>query len=348
MTFRCLEWKHVCNIAGHLAIGSSVSARSDALRADAAVNQPDSPSVRERRLARELREARVGAQLAGSEVARLLGWSASKVSRIETGHIGISLPDLDRLVELYRLPGEQAEYLRRLAPAARMRGWWDAYADSLSAGFSGLLRLEAGSQALSSYCAVIPHPLLMTPDYVRRVILATWQAPSPQEVDRRVRITGRRQAVLQQQESRPRLRLSLVIDEAVLHRCAAPPDEPRAAAIQQSQLDRLADAGGWPNVTVQVLPYTAGIPPVSAGSFSLLESRATGTPDVVYLENKTRIFFIDAEPEVDRYARDFALLTELALPQEESIEVIRAVARSLKPASTGKATSATKRVTTTR
>ena len=290
----------------------------------------------------------MGAQLAGSEVARLLGWSASKVSRIETGRIGISLPDLDRLVELYRLPGEQAEYLRRLAPAARMRGWWDAYADSLSAGFSGLLRLEAGSQALSSYCAVIPHPLLMTPDYVRQVILATWQAPSPQEVDRRVRITGRRQAVLQQQESRPRLRLSLVIDEAVLHRCAAPPDEPRAAAIQQSQLDRLADAGGWPNVTVQVLPYTAGIPPVSAGSFSLLESRATGTPDVVYLENKTRIFFIDAEPEVDRYARDFALLTELALPQEESIEVIRAVARSLKPASTGKATSATKRVTTTR
>ena len=311
------------------------------------MNQPDSPSVRERRLARELREARVGAQIAGRDVARLLGWSASKVSRIETGRIGISLPDLDRLVELYRLPTEQAEYLRRLAPAARMRGWWDAYADSLSAGFSGLLRLEAGSQALSSYCAVIPHPLLMTADYVRQVVLATWQAPSPQEVDRRVRIAGRRQAVLQQSETRPRLRLSLVIDEAVLHRSAAAPDDPRAAAIRRSQLDRLADAGGWPNVTIQVLPYTAGIPPVSAGSFSLLESRATGTPDVVYLENKTRIFFIDAEPEVDRYARDFALLTKLARPPEESVEVIRAVARTLKPASTTKATRTTKATETT-
>src|SRR5664279_294877 len=178
MTFRCLEWKHGCNIAGHLAIASSVSARSGGSRVDPAMNQPDSPSVRERRLARELREARVGAQIAGRDVARMLGWSASKVSRIETGHIGISLPDLDRLVELYRLPSEQAEYLRRLAPAARMRCWWDAYADSLSAGFSGLLRLEAGSQSLSSYCAVIPHPLLMTPDYVRQVVLATWQAVS--------------------------------------------------------------------------------------------------------------------------------------------------------------------------
>jgi hypothetical protein len=189
--------------------------------------------------------------------------------------------------------------------------------------------LEAGSQALSSYCAVIPHPLLMTPDYVRQVVLATWQAPSPHEVDRRVRIAGRRQAVLQQQESRPRLRLSLVIDEAVLHRSAAPPGDPRAAAIRLDQLDRLADAGGWPNVTIQVLPYTAGIPPVSAGSFSLLESRATGTPDVVYLENKTRIFFIDGEAEVDRYARDFELLTEMALPPEESIDFIRGAAADL-------------------
>ena len=65
-----------------------------------------------------------------------------------------------------------------------------------------------------------------------------------------------------------------------------------------------------------MLPYTAGIPPVSAGSFSVLESRATGAPDVVYLENKTRIFFVDAETEVDRYARDFELLTEIALPPE--------------------------------
>jgi len=336
MTLPRLEWKHGCNIAGHLAIGSSVSAHPGGSPVATAVNQPDSPSVRERRLARELREARVGAQLPGSEVARMLGWSASKVSRVETGHIGISPPDLDRLIELYRLPGEHAEYLRRLAPAARTRGWWDAYADSVSSGFAQLLRLEAGSQALSSYCAVIPHPLLMTPDYVRQVILATWQAPSPQEVDRRVRIAARRQAVLQQQESRPRLRLSLVIDEAVLHRSVAPPGTPRAATIRLDQLERLAVAGGWPNVTIQVLPYTAGIPPVSAGSFSLLESRATGTPDVVYLENKTRFFFIDAEPEVDRYTKDFALLTELALPPEESVDFIRSVVRTLKTPSTTK------------
>ena len=50
----------------------------------------DSPSVRERRLARDLREVRIGAEMAGNAVADALGWSASKVSRIETGRIGIS------------------------------------------------------------------------------------------------------------------------------------------------------------------------------------------------------------------------------------------------------------------
>src|SRR5664279_1038507 len=215
------------------------------------MTRPDSPSVRERRLAHELREARVGAQLSGKEVARVLGWSASKVSRIETGHIGISPKDLDRLVELYLIPDEQAEYLRRLAPAARTRGWWDAYADSLSEGYSGLLRLESGSQTVSSYCAVVPHPLLMTPDYVRQVVQTTWQAPSAQEVARRIRVCLRRQAVLEN-DAHPRLTLSAVIDEAVLRRSAAPAGTAGGTAILLEQLDRLCTVATRPNVTIQV------------------------------------------------------------------------------------------------
>jgi len=289
----------------------------------------DSPSVRERRLARELREARICAQLAGTAVANATGWSTSKVSRIETGRIGISARDLDRLIELYDVSEEQAKYLRRLAPAARTRGWWEAYADSLSAGYAGLLRLESGSQALRSYCAVVPHPLLMTPAYIRHVVLATWQQPSPQEVDRRIRVCLRRQAVLEHDEPGPRLRLSVVIDEAVLRRSVAANNDAGAVDVQVDQLNRLITTASWPNVTIQVLPFGAGIPPVSAGSFSILESRATGGPDVVYLENKTRIFFVDAETEVDRYARDYRLLTEMALSTVESVEFIQAIVGDL-------------------
>ncbi|MGY1807184.1 helix-turn-helix domain-containing protein [Blastococcus sp. SYSU D00669] len=277
----------------------------------------DSPSVRERRLAAELRLLREVDQLHGKDVAERLGWSASKVSRIENGRIGISPDDLERLIELYGVPEQQAAFLRKLAPSARPKGWWDAYADTLSAGYADLIRLEAGSRALRCYAAVVPHALLQAPDYVREVVLATWERPPQTEVDRRVQICRRRQEVLEPDRPGGPLELSAVVDEAVLHRRTADP------GVLRGQLQRLLEVTAQPNVTVQVLPFAAGLPPVTSGSFSVLESRATGAADVVYLENKTRIFFLDAEGEVHRYTRAWELISETAQDPEESRATIR-------------------------
>jgi transcriptional regulator with XRE-family HTH domain len=278
----------------------------------------DSPSVRERRLAQELRLLREAGQLHGKDVAERLGWSASKVSRIENGRIGIGPDDLEALIGLYEVPGQQALLLRRLAPSTRPKGWWDAYADALSAGYANLIRLEAGSQALRCYAALIPHALLLTPEYLRAVILATWDRPAPSEIDRRLVVCRRRQDVLQPDRPGGTLELSAVIDESVLHRRVHPDPE-----VMRSQLQRLLDVAEQPNVTVQLLPFDAGAPPVTAGSFSVLESRATGTEDVVYLENKTRIFFIESETEVHGYTQDFYRLTAMALSPADSLDFIK-------------------------
>ncbi|MBB3674940.1 helix-turn-helix domain-containing protein [Modestobacter versicolor] len=273
----------------------------------------DTPSVRERRLASELRALRTTAGLHGKDVAATLGWSASKVSRIENGRTGIGEADLERLVELYRVPDAQAGYLRRLAPSVRPRGWWDAYAETLSPGYANLVRLESGSQALRCYGALVPHALLQTTDYAREVILSTWERPSPAEVERRVEVCRRRQEVLDTGRADGGLLLHAVVDESVLRRSAVPRDPARDSAVRRGQLERLAAVADLPNVTLQVLPFAAGLPPVTAGSFAVLDSPASGTPDVVYLENKTRIFFIDAEAELHRYTRAFDLISEMAL-----------------------------------
>ena len=306
----------------------------------------DTPSVRERRLAVELRRARQAAQLNGLQVAAATGWSTSKVSRIENGRIGIGTDDLDRLIELYEVAPDAAAQLRRLSPGGRAHGWWEAYADSLSSGYATLLRLEAGSSALRTYCALIPHPLLMTPDYVRQVVRSTWPRPSIAEMERRVQVCRRRQDVLDRRLANRHggaepLRLSAVLDEAVLRRSAGAAGTPggsdaehldRDGQIRRAQLLHLLDAGRRPSIDVRMLPFAAGIPPVSAGSFSILESVATGAPDLVYLENKTRIAFVDAEPEVDRYTRDHQLLTELALSAADSADLLADAARE-RPAS---------------
>jgi transcriptional regulator with XRE-family HTH domain len=288
----------------------------------------DTPSTRERQLARELRVLRGTVGLQGKDVADRLGWSASKVSRIETSRIGISAQDLNRLLELYQVQGDQAEKLRNLASSARSKGWWDAYGDALDPGYATLIRQESESQALQCYCALVPHAMLQTPEYARHVIHAVQQKPPLTEVDRRIQVCQRRGDLLDGTRRRQPLRFWAVVDEAVLSRQVRNPEGDAGTAVLCGQFERLAEVATWPNVTIQVLPFEAGLPPVTAGSFSILESRATGACDLVYLENKTRSYFIDSEAEVHAYTQDFALLTAMALTPDDSLDVIkREVAR---------------------
>ncbi len=289
----------------------------------------DTPSTREKRLARELRLLRELAQLHGKDVAERLGWSASKVSRIETGRTGIGADDLERLLELYRVPDPQATFLRRLAPTARTKGWWDAYADTLPSRYADLIRLEAGSQELRCYAALVPHPLVQSLAYDREIILATWEALAPAEVDRRVQACRRRQDVLDARLHRRPLQLSAIIDESVLHRRVLADDDTRDLTIRRGQLEHLLTAATRPNVTLRILPFAAGLPPVTAGSFSILDSRATGAADVVYVENKTRVHFIDAEAEVHRHTQAFDYLATQALAPDASVNLIEGALHKL-------------------
>jgi len=220
------------------------------------------PSARERQLARELRTLREAAGLTGKEAAERLGWSASKISRIETGRIGVGQEDLEALFELYEVIEEKAEDLRRLAASARTTGWWDAYASSLSSGYTSLIKLEADSAELRCYCALVPHALLQTPEYSRHVIQSTLLTPAPAEVERRVDIARRRQAVLR--HGNPAMRLSAVIDEAAFRRSIRTSDGGTDNSVMRAQFQHLAELSTWPNVTIQVLRFRAGIPPVRA------------------------------------------------------------------------------------
>ncbi|MGW4527929.1 helix-turn-helix domain-containing protein [Amycolatopsis sp. NPDC004378] len=276
----------------------------------------DAPSARERQLARELRQLRSTVGLTGKDAADRLGWSTSKVSRIETGRIGIGQDDLEALFVLYEVLDEKAEHLRGLAASARAQGWWDAYANNLSSGYSSLIKLESGSVGLRCYCALVPHALLQTPEYSRHVIQSTLQVPSPAEIDRRVDIARRRQAVLRREN--PPMRLAAVIDEAAFRRPIRTPDGRIDTTVTRAQFRHLAELSARPDVTIQVLLFKSGIPPVTSGSFSVLESMATHRPDVVYLENKTRFFFIDTENEVHQYVQEFELLSSMALDPDDS------------------------------
>lgn len=59
------------------------------------------PAVRRRKLGEELRALRDRSGLTSGEVARIVGWHQSKISRIETGRSGVKSEDIRLLLDAY-------------------------------------------------------------------------------------------------------------------------------------------------------------------------------------------------------------------------------------------------------
>jgi transcriptional regulator with XRE-family HTH domain len=277
------------------------------------------PTVRRRRLAAELRRLRDRAELTLEEAAGQLGWSITKVSRIETSRVGVQPDDLKRMLDLYGVEGERRNGLISLARAARTKGWWDAYADSLPSDYANYISLEADASALRCYDVQTVNGLLQTEDYARAVILPGLLALyPPAEVERRAEVRHTRQRLLAR-DTDP-LRFWTVIDEAALRRVVG------SEEIMRAQCAHLLKMAWLPNVTIQVLPDTAGAHPAMSGQFVIMEFSERHDPAVVSIETMTSNLYVENDAAVYRYTLAFDHLRALALGPQESTALIARLA----------------------
>jgi hypothetical protein len=108
-----------------------------------------------------------------------------------------------------------------------------------------------------------------------------------------------------------------VVDEAALRRPVGGP------GVMKGQVQRLLDAAGLPNVTLQILPLDAGAHPAMVGSFSVLRFPDQELPDVVYLEHLTGARYLDKRDEVERYLDIMELLCLQAEPPARTVELLQ-------------------------
>ena len=283
-----------------------------------------SQTIRRRRLAAELRRLRERARLTGDEAAERLGWSGSKISRIETYRIGVKPADLTRLLNLYEVsPGHRAE-LQALASEPAGTGLLRVRSSTLTAELSSYIDEEAEARSVWNWEPQIVPGLLQTAAYAR-AILESWKSVMPttrEEVERRVNVRLARQRLL---ERTPPLQFSAVIDESVLHRRIG------SRSVMKEQLEHLIDAASIPHVQLRILAFD-GEHPVGTGSFSLMQfPQAHEVPlnDLVKVEQLTRNYDTDQETETLQYQLAFRRLEELALGREESLELISRLAREI-------------------
>jgi hypothetical protein len=269
-------------------------------------------STARRDLGDELRRLRGDRR--GAVVARSLGWSESKLSRIETARTGISDPDLDRLLTVYNASPEERARLRDLARRGRGRVWWTPYRSSLPAPYDEYVALEAEAEAMSEWETQIVPGLLQTDEYARAVIEVGADIGDSETIQRRLALRMARQTVLVRD---PPPRLSVVLDEAVLHREVGGP------AVLARQLQRLYEAARRPGVDILVLPFSAGAHPALTESFMIFDFAAGTRNPVVHSEGMTGgLFHLKAE-DVQIYREAFEDLRRRSLP----IEHIRSLTR---------------------
>jgi transcriptional regulator with XRE-family HTH domain len=289
------------------------------------VPEQSSPRIGRRRLAAELRRLRELANLTGEEVAEQLGWSGSKISRIELNRTEVKSADLAELLDLYGVRGTHRANLIALARVRRSRGWWTAYGDLIAPEYSAYIELEAEADSALCWSSYLVHGLLQTEDYAQAVIetQAGWSPTTPPgHLRRLVDVRVARQRVLTGNFA---LTLSVIIDEAVLLRQIG------SAAVMRDQLAHLVAAAQQPNMTIQVLPLS-GAHPVGAGSFSLLvfpPFLGVGLQsDVLYIEHLVHDKLLaDEESEVYEYRLAYDQLAAEALDPDASRDLIAEVAR---------------------
>jgi transcriptional regulator with XRE-family HTH domain len=270
-----------------------------------------SPTVRRRRLAARLRELRENANLTIDEVGDKLECSASKISRIETGHVGVTPRDVRDMLEVYGVDDDEREALVQLAREARKKGWWHAYNEVFTGSFVGL---ESDASFLHTHQALLVPGLLQTEAYTRAVIRAIRPDAAEDEVELRVRARINRQKLITVEPNPPEY--WAVLDEAVLHRVVGGPEAMR------EQLKKLVELASLPHVTLQVVPFSAGSHAGMEGPFLILGFPEQADPDVVYVENTTSGVYLEQQEDVHRYTLMFDHLRAAALKPDDTVEMV--------------------------
>lgn len=274
-----------------------------------------SPTIRRRRLGLELRRYREAAGVTIDYVAERLECSASKISRIETGHTGATPRDVRDMLELYGVRGDECDELIQISRDARLKGWWHPYSQVLTGAYVGL---EAAAESIREYTQQVVPGLLQTEEYARAMIRAARPDISGDEVDRRVRVRMGRQSLLDEEDP---VNLWVVLDEAVVSRPVG------GDGVMRRQLEHLVEAAELPSVTLQVLPFDAGAHAGMDGTFAILNFPEPADADVVYAENATGGLFLEKTDELRKYRFIFDHIRAAALGPEESVSLVAKLAK---------------------
>ncbi|HET9255368.1 MAG TPA: helix-turn-helix transcriptional regulator [Pseudonocardiaceae bacterium] len=269
--------------------------------------------IQRRQLGNELRKLRETAQLTQEQAAESLGKAANKISRVETGKVGISKTDLNELLRLYQASTKDANWCRELAEGSRRRRTKADAQTTLYLGpkwFRAFRDFEQSASHIMQVASEIVPGNLQTERYTRAMVSGRGSYPDHQTVEDIVRVRRERQVLLTRQDA---AQFIFVLSESALRRVIG------GSKAMAEQLRHLAEVSLLPNVDIQLIPFdTLSYEPLGY-DFTVLRFDHDSTTDIVYIEMYDNGVYLDKPAEtVRQYVELQRRLQAIALGPVES------------------------------
>lgn len=269
------------------------------------------PTLRRRKLVKELIAAREAAGMTGSLLAAEIGLKPSSVSKIEKGTQGLNVRNIKAYARVTGLPKAKTDELVLLvANDDTYDDWLVEFREDMPDWFALYPALEEDAVQIWTYGSELVEGLFQTADYAEAIVQTSLPEISGEELERSIELRSRRQKLLER-DSPPKLRL--VLNEAVIRRQIG------GETVMAEQIRHLITLSEKEHITIQVLPFSAGAHPGMKTGFTLLRfPEGFDDMDCAYLENENGGVWQEVLDHVARYSEVFERINAMALSQEET------------------------------
>jgi transcriptional regulator with XRE-family HTH domain len=280
----------------------------------------ETPTIRRWQLGQQMRQLREAAGITVRAAAKEIESSNATMSKIESGKQAARPLYVKLLATMYGVEPAVRQSLIELAGEANQSEWFASLAKHIPDWFKLYLGYEGAASERRVYSVELIDGLLQTPEYARAIARANRPDASDEDLDSSISVRQGRQGRLTSDDP---LTLHAIINEAALRRVIGSPK------IMRDQLEHVVKLSKLPNVTVQILPFSAGAHPAMTAPFVLLGFDDHPGMNTVYLENGRGALYLEGKADLTRYGWIFGELCKLALNPVKSRTLLATVVKTL-------------------
>ncbi|QKW06217.1 helix-turn-helix domain-containing protein [Streptomyces sp. NA04227] len=277
------------------------------------------PTARQQRLGAELRNLREGAELSTEQAAALLETNRTVITNTEAGRHGVSAERVRKIAFRYECTDQTLVDALVSMCGDRTTGWWEEYRDRLPAAFLDIAELEWHAKGLRVSTMTHMPGQFQTGAYARALFQAAIPPLPAEEFEARVAHRVQRHQVIDRPGAPD---YALIIHEAALR------IEAGGRAVLRDQLGHLMSAADRDNVTIQAIPFSAGVFPGS-GQAILYALGPVPQLDTVHLDRTTAGEFLYSGTQLRKYRIQLDEMQRIALKPAETLDLMHSISRSL-------------------